>query len=418
MKVLVITRNAWDETNAIGNTLSNFLCGIENAEFANICFRSSPPNNTLCSEYYQMSEFEVMKKWFAPHKIGRRFSVSSTKEKEKTSNEKKLVRIIHKYGVNFAYKISDYLWDRKKWINNKLDEFIRDFSPDIAVTFVKSNPQYYLTVKLLREKYGVPVFSWIADDEYSGFEKSKSEKQINRLRYVIDQSSVVTGCSREICEYYNRVFGCRSFPLYKSCDFSAQLKNKTGCPLTIVYAGNLLYGRLEIIKSVAQVVKIIRTKNKDVVFEIYSNTELTKSEAESFFKGLDGTRYIGKRDYGFIKKRLSDADMVLLAESFDEEQILKTKYSFSTKIVDYLQCGSVILAIGPSELSSIKYIREIPGTVVIDDLRTLDTELVSVLEESENFPEREKMTREFAKEHHNPETGSRKLTEIFRKIIL
>ena len=97
---------------------------------------------------------------------------------------------------------------------------------------------------------------------------------------------------------------------------------------------------------------------------------------------------------------------------------MKTKYSFSTKIVDYLQCGSVILAIGPSKLSSIKYIKEIPGTVVIDDLRTLDTELVSVLEESENFPEREKMTREFAKQHHNPEVGSQKLTEIFRKIIL
>ena len=98
--------------------------------------------------------------------------------------------------------------------------------------------------------------------------------------------------------------------------------------------------------------------------------------------------------------------------------LLNTKYSFSTKIVDYLQCGSVILAIGPSKLSSIKYIKEIPGTVVIDDLKTLNNKLVSVLEESEDFPEREKMTREFAKEHHNPETGSRKLTEIFRKIIL
>ena len=94
------------------------------------------------------------------------------------------------------------------------------------------------------------------------------------------------------------------------------------------------------------------------------------------------------------------------------------KYSFSTKIVDYLQCGSVILAVGPSELSSIKYIGEIPGAVVIDDIASIDTELVSIFEKVEEFPERAKMTREFAEEHHSPEAGSQKLTEIFSKIIL
>ena len=188
MKILIITRNAWDDTNAIGNTLSTFFGSMEEVEFANIYFRSSRPNNKLCKNYYQTSETEVLKKWFSPQKIGRRFVLAADKEIQTASagkKEKTLIRFIQKYGVKPAYKISDRLWYSKKWINDNLKNFIESFSPDMVFSFVKSAPQYYLTIQYLRENYNIPLLSWIADDEYTGLLQNNSQKEIQNLKYIL-----------------------------------------------------------------------------------------------------------------------------------------------------------------------------------------------------------------------------------------
>ena len=103
-----------------------------------------------------------------------------------------------------------------------------------------------------------------------------------------------------------------------------------------------------------------------------------------------------KCDYGIIKKRLSTADVVLYVESFEKEEILKTKYSFSTKIADYLQCGSSILAIGPGELASIKYFKQIQGVCVIDKPVSVKDELFAFLNDYNEFGHRASQIREFA----------------------
>ena len=206
MKILVITRNAWDDTNAIGNTMSNFFSGLDNAEFANIYFRSAYPDNNICKKYYRVTETEILKKWVSPDDVGKAFYAEGKKrfsvESSKATNEKAVIRLIHKYSLNLAYKVSDYLWYSKKWMNRNLDKFIKDFAPDVIFTFVKFAPQYYLTVKYLRENFNIPLFTWIADDEYTALLKNGRSKEIENLRYILSESSVVFGCSKEICDYY------------------------------------------------------------------------------------------------------------------------------------------------------------------------------------------------------------------------
>lgn len=421
MKVLVITRNAWDDTNAIGNTLTNFFDGIDDIEFAAIYFRNSMPDNYLCKNYYQTSEIELIRKWFSPGKIGRQFYYDRNSQKEttqaKTQKEKTLIRVIQKYGIELAYKISDYLWYSEKWINANLKNFVESFSPDLIVTFAKSAPQYYLTVKFLRENYKIPLFSWVADDEYTGLLKKGCQREIKNLHYILNESAVVKGCSEEICDYYNGIFGCNATPLYKSCVLSEKIKKSENDTVTVVYAGNLLYGRLEIIRNVADALEKFSSEGMKISFEIYSNTALLPHEAEEYFGKNSSTRYMGRKDYDYIKERLSAADIVLHAESFDEDQMLKTKYSFSTKIIDYLQSGSVILAVGPEEISSMKYISRIPGACVINDMDKLNVELSALLDDRMNFYQRAQKSRMFAKEYHDSDIESEKLKETLNQII-
>ena len=418
MRILIITRNAWDDTNAIGNTISNFFGGVADAEFAAIYFRSAMPNNPLCKKYYQTSEMEIMRKWFRPQLIGRRFCLTENHTELGEHNarkEKKLIRLIQKYGSKLAYKLSDSLWYSKKWLNNNLDRFIEDFSPDVMFTFVRSAPQYYLVVNHIRKKYNIPLFTWIADDEYTLLEKKGRKKEIRNLHCILNESAVICGCSQEICDYYQSVFQREATPLYKSCDFSLPVKSTIGDPITIVYAGNLLYGRLDIISRVADVVERINAEGVSVSFEVFSNTSLLSHEEQLIFGGKEATRYMGKRDYNFIKKRLSTADIVLHVESFEEAEMQKTKYSFSTKIIDYLQSGSVILAIGPKEISSMSYLSKVPGVVTINEVKNLAYDFKKLIADRDSFIQRACAIRDYAYLHHGTKMVSKILADVFNK---
>lgn len=414
----MITRNAWDDTNAIGNTISNFFSGIDGLEFANIYFRSALPNNKLCSRYFRITEAEVLKKWFSPRKIGKRFIcevgnrplAQSSSEKK----EKRMVHLIHKYGVSMSYKLSNYIWYSEKWINRSLESFVESFAPDLIFTFVRAAPQYYLTVRHLREKYQIPLLTWIADDEYSGLKKKGTHREIRNLKYILQESEIVTGCSEEICDYYNSVFGSQAVPMYKGCDLSVPVKNTVGQPVRIVYAGNMLYGRLDILKQIAQILE--SSAGRKAHLDIYSN-HLLSSEDEAYFAAMSCTRFLGRKDYERIKQDLSAADVVLHVESFDEEQLLKTRYSFSTKIIDGLQSGSVLLAVGPEEQASIRYISRIPGTCVICDPLRLREELISFLDDAGSFCKRAQTIRSFALQNHNAEVNLVKMKTMLIKTV-
>ena len=408
MRVLVITRNAWDDTNSIGNTMSNFFPGQQDIELANLYFRASKPNNSVCTRYFHVTETDILRHLFSPEKCGRAFDYQPYEAKEPAvSSEKKMISMIHRFSLKPAYLLSDRLWNSRKWINGKLKRFVEEFRPDVVFTFAKSLPQYYWTVRYLYEECHVRIALWIADDEYSALsagKKKRDKRQIERLRTVLSCASVVWGCSAEICEYYNRVFGCHATPLYKSCTFDYPVRKTVNRPVRIVYAGNLLFSRADILKKAVRALSDFNAGAQRAILEIYSGTPLGAAERKELeIKGISS--FCGARSYSDIRQILAQADVVLHIESFAQEEILKTKYSFSTKIIDCLESGSVLLAIGPAEISSIQYIKSIPGAFVIENEADIQRGLSDALEDSDSYPQRAEKIREFAREHHSPDPG-------------
>jgi len=421
MRILVITRNPWDDTNSIGNTLSNFFRDINNVEFANVYFRSAKPNNQLCKHYFCVTEVDVLKKWFCPSKIGKEFNWNYNENLKQSTiaanREKKLIRFIQRHSFKIAYRISDFIWYSQKWINGNLKDFVQSFNPDVVFTFVKASPQYYLTIKYLRENFEIPIFSWIADDEYTGYLRRNAAKEIENLKSILDSSSVVRGCSVEICNYYNSIFNCNALPLYKGCNLSTPVKGNVNEQIKIVYAGNLLYGRLDIVYRIAQAVERYSVNNhgKHIFFDIYSNTMITDEQIK-IFCNKKYVNYKGKQEYKTIVQELEDADVVLYVESFDPNEILKTKYSFSTKIIDCLQSGSVLLAVGPEEIASINYVKGIPGAFVIKNLEELEPSLKTFFDETDCFFARANQIREFAQKYHDSTANSKIVTDILKSL--
>ena len=111
------------------------------------------------------------------------------------------------------------------------------------------------------------------------------------------------------------------------------------------------------------------------------------------------------------------ADIVLHVESFEPSQMQLVHYSFSTKITDCMQSGSVMMATGPSGIASIEYSKQIPGSIVVDDLNKLEYELKGIVNCPGSLVERAKMINDFAKEHFEIGMVRRRLQNEFKELI-
>ena len=111
------------------------------------------------------------------------------------------------------------------------------------------------------------------------------------------------------------------------------------------------------------------------------------------------------------------SDIVLHVESFMPDQIKLVRYSFSTKITDCLQSGSVMMAIGPSGVSSIEYPKLIPGAIVVDDLKNLKNEISRIISDPNSLIERARASHMFAEANFEISRVRNRLQNDFIQLI-
>ena len=126
-------------------------------------------------------------------------------------------------------------------------------------------------------------------------------------------------------------------------------------------------------KQIAKSLKEINDSEKRKCFlKVYSSQILSNKIVEAI--NLDGaSEFCGSLSASQVAEIYAGADILLHVESFDSNAIASTKYSFSTKIPEYLSAGKCVLAVGPAEVASIRYLSDF--ACVIHD----DTHLTSAL---------------------------------------
>ena len=140
MNILVFSNSAWDDTKSLGNTISNFFCGDvwKGDVFSNIFLRNANPNNNICKKYYRMTIMDMIKNYFKKEKIGKAFYRENNmldNNEKKSNREQRYIDLLHKYSLNIAYAIMDFIFRRKKWLNNNFKKYIDETKPDIFLHF-------------------------------------------------------------------------------------------------------------------------------------------------------------------------------------------------------------------------------------------------------------------------------------------
>lgn len=415
MRVLLLSNIEWSDNNAFGNTMSNLFSGIDEIEVASLYRRSSTPNNNICKKYFKISYISIIKNFFKKEKIGEYFEYQQPQEtKVSQSTEKKAISLIHKLKLNkMVYFIEDTLFATRRWENEKFKNFVNDFNPDIVFSFAKASKTHLLFIKTISKHLPNCKFStFIVDDIYAA-NKSKKHKRI--IAEQLKLASKVYAITPSLKDKYQEIFGVNIDILTKGCDFSLPVTRKQNPIKTIVYAGNLLYGRDKTLIKLAEEIKTHNDNSQNKLFlKIFSPTIVDKSVVEAL--NVNGaSEFCGAKPFSEIVNILNVADIVLHVESFDEKKQKVVKHSFSTKITDCLQSGSVLFAIGPKGLASMTAAKEIEGSFTAfsnEEIKEIITE-ISAADLYENACK----IREYAKEHFDILKIRQKLLSDFNDII-
>lgn len=389
MKILIISRTPWNSDNSFGNTFTNLFENMEKVEIYHICCQGGETKESLAKKTFQMTEQQILKN---RKDIGV-FVNTVAKETKGKFYKNRLKKINNFKRLTILYIIRDLIWKfGNVKFSLKLSNFLKEVKPDIIYLPIY-NSWYMCDIQnYICDQYkNIPVIGHISDDVYSytkGYFISPIEvfyKFIlrSKLKKIIKKCFYLEVFAENMKIEYEKIFDKKCFLIGKGInvdkidgiefkttkDFSQLLK--------FVYTGNLGNNRWKIVYELGKSLERL-SSTKKAILEIYSGTVLSNKIKKKFVE-CKNIKFMGEVDSKVAREVQNNSDVLVHVESFDIKSICSTRMSFSTKIIDYLCTGNLVLAIGPSIVNSIEVIKENNLGVVESNIENIDNTVLKIL---------------------------------------
>ncbi len=404
-RLLIISNNVLSTTNNNGKTILSFIEGAEGLEVAQLYFSGELPR-VRGYRYFQISDKDIIRGLVSPSKRGRE------KQATAAAADADDFSIRGRVGRNdLTLMIRDMLWNNK-WESPVLKQWLEAFSPD-AILFVAGDALFaYPICNAIRDKFQARLTVYVTDDYIM---PRTGEPFLHRMRRERIRKYLESTVTRADCFYtisglmhdeYLREMKAESFIAVNFPDDLFIPDRREPEQTVLTYTGSVYYGRAKILGEIAKILK--RRNEQDpgtrAILRIYCNrTPDDEQMREMIIDG--GSEYGGSLHREELKQTLNESTLLVFAESFEQEQIEKTKYSLSTKVPEYLSVGRPILAIGPEGIGSIEYLKDV--SFCINDIRELEERILHVLASGQDFEEKGKAAREKYLKNHNKKEQQR-----------
>lgn len=428
MKILVISAEVWrDDTNG-GNVLSNLFSGID-AEFAQIYCNPGKPKNNICKKYYQITDKMVIDSYLKRKPIGNVISFDEFPIYDEVNEYIDTVDIkknnfLKMLKCNSLLAIREIMWNCSNWKNYKLEQFIRDFNPDIVFA-----PCYGSHIMLSINRYvanitNVPVISYISDDHYSLKQFSISPIYwINRfilrnnLRKTFPYYSLIYTMTQEQLQECKKAFNCNIKILKKGGEFKEDnlVDKEVNKRIKLVYAGGIYLGRWKTLAKIAKAIKKLNKYEDKFVLDIYTGNELTKKQNKYLNDGQN-SRVHGLVSQEKLREIYKEADIALHVEGFNLKDRLATRISFSTKIIDLLGSSCAVMAISWKKHSGYTYLKSQDAAICIDNLRDIEGVLSNLYSNKQIIREYSKKAWRCGKKNHGISNIKLSIQEDFKEL--
>lgn len=383
-KVLIVSRGVWDDAGT-SSTLSNIFQNYDSTKLSQIYIETKKPNTRLCQSFFQISEFSLIKKLYKwKTKTGRRIDATYVDNTDVARKEASTMQYVRGHR-SFAYNIlREFLWHFDGWKSKELRSFIQGENPDVV--WLTGSPLILMNrlCQYVVKQAGKTYCIFEMDDVYSyrncGNNPFKYIYRFflrRRVKKLIQGAGQVFVISPKMKQEFDAMFSIDSIVLTKGIDFTNRpfVLSAPAQPVNMVYAGQLIYGRLLTVRKLAAALDDINKLGKRLVLSIYTATPMPEAvKGELIRKG--SVVLHDPVPYTQIEEIIRRSNVVLFVETFDEKKKNIARLSFSTKITDYLAGGKCVLAIGPDDIAPMEYLRDNDAAVTA----TREQEIVERIE--------------------------------------
>ncbi len=368
-KILIIGQS-FNKKNGGGVTISNLFKGWPKDRLA----VASNDNllkgldDSVCTTYYQLGYNNKLHPFplnlILPKincgiiPLNKNMGTTNKTEKIQSGNHQTIYKILFAL-LNFTGLYNIFY---KLKITAAFDKWITEYQPDIIYTQLASL-ELIRFVNDLHIKTRKPIAIHIMDDWpltinkpgiFYKYWQSVIDKEFRKL---IDKSVILMSICDAMSDEYKLRYNKNFIPFHNPIDINYWkptevkeygVKEK----FTILYAGRIGSGICTSIVDVAKAVTEIAIINKNIIFEIQTPDIEQLSKLVAF---NDNVKWMKPIEYTDLPAKFSSADVLLLPQDFDEESIKFLKYSFPTKVSEYMISGTPILVYGNPQTAVTQY---------------------------------------------------------------
>ena len=432
MRILIVSDSPWRKDNSFGNTYSNRFSRIPEIEIAHIYTIAGDPepdSNTLA--FYQIPEGLVLKSVIkrSVEPAGRVVRPNTTGSVGETTDESPKPSSWYSKLVSFGKRhhwMSMFIARETGWRLGRIDwdgllQFAKGFKPDLV--FLPIFYTYYTNrIGLyLKRELGIPMVLEISMDYYTFKRFSLNplfwiDRIFKRrmMRRLTNEASLMYVISDKLKIEYEKQFSLPIKILYKVPDpsrYSSPYKQIDAEKLQFLYTGNLYANRW---KSLALLVDELKKTNLGYL-DIYTATPINSKMSSAL--NVEGVSEIHPPvSQDDVVRLQNKADVLVHVESFDLANRLLVRYAISTKVMDYLNAKRCILAIGPSDVASVEYLRNNDIALVASGKEALSEIIMSMKEDESLVQKYANRSSDYVQSELDPEVINRGLLSDLKRI--
>lgn len=421
-KILVISNNAFSETSNNGKTLASFFKEFPKERVAQLYFNNEFPDDNDYYNYYRITDKEMLKSKVSNQGPGRTVQVpQKNKNINKVSGKSLLIKF---KKSNISRILRELLWMNSRWETDSLDQWLNQFSPEIVFLCAGDSGFAYDISNKIKSKFDAKLIVYITDDyilprkSISLFWWIRRNYIFTKMKHTVQQSDLFITISKEMRNTYKELFKVDSFlamnmttSLHRKDIIKSGNKNK----IILIYAGGLHFNRYKTLHLLSKAIHEFNQKSygRKAFLKIYSGAK-PDEKIKKYLNIEDASEFYGYLNGEDLIKELNSCDIPVHVEAFDSKSIESTKLSISTKIPEYLSLKKPVLAIGPSRVASMNYLKE--SAYCITEIKQISTKLQEFLNNDELKLELAKKAAEQYDENHNSETALQKLLQLINSI--
>lgn len=409
-RLLVLSNNGFSKSNSNGRTLGSLLQGWPKERLAQFCISSDGPDREVCTNYYCVTDGDVMRSTLTL-RAARRRDLSDTVVINANATPEGYVRH-HKTSLKMLAR--NAAWMLGLWRGKEFYSWVDNFAPEVIL--LQSGDSFFMhhLAMLLTRRTGARQATFNTEGYYFykkdffrcdgaiGHVLFKLYRTIyhNIFKKYIAKTYVNIYANDLLRSDYDAEFGPRnSHVIFTSSSIPFEPKEISTPPI-FSYFGNMGFDRP---KALIEFAQVLNELNPDYKLDVYGfvKDEAMKEELEA----CTSIRFHGAVPYSEVVERMAESDFLVHAESQDEKWQEALRHGFSTKIADSIASGKIFILYSSPLIACAQYIQGNGAGIFASNIEELKIKIKNVIDSQSAKAEIENKAQMAAKCNHNISTN-------------